>query len=100
MRGPTVTGLDVPGPGSGVCQTMFLWEDHSVGNPVAVLTPWPPGPRNCVQSPAAAVGKPRRQTNKTTARTAKLMAGAPGRLGESRTDDEHCQFCGAARGIS
>src|SRR5579871_2020542 len=30
---------------------MFSVEDHWTGNPFSSLTPKPPGPRNCVQSP-------------------------------------------------
>src|SRR5262249_39662154 len=45
-------GHDAPGPGSSAFQTMFSVDDHLTGSPFSSLTPRPPGPRNCVQSPA------------------------------------------------
>src|SRR5262249_45268229 len=51
-RSPSVMGHDAPGPGSSAFQTMFSVDDHLTGSPFSSLTPNPPGPRNCVQSPA------------------------------------------------
>ena len=63
MRLPTVTGLDVPGPGSRVRQTTFSFEDHWTGRSLSVLVPRPPGPRNCFQSAAAAKATPKTTSN-------------------------------------
>ena len=41
MRSPTVTGLDVPGPGSRVFQTMFSLSDHCTGSLSSLLVPSP-----------------------------------------------------------
>src|SRR6516225_5203963 len=50
MRLPTVTGLEPPGPGRAVFQTMFLSLDHSTGKFFSELVPSPCGPRNWAQS--------------------------------------------------
>src|SRR5437660_82386 len=55
MRWPAVTGQEVPGPGSGVRQTMLLLADHSMGRSFSGLVPRPCGPRNCVHSAPVAV---------------------------------------------
>src|SRR5579862_4103286 len=53
MRSPTRIGEECPG-GSGVRHTRFCCGPNSAGSPVVSLTPEPLGPRNRVQSEAAA----------------------------------------------
>src|SRR5579872_7057966 len=64
MRSPTVMGLDVPGPGSLVFQTMFFVDDHSTGRPVSSLMPCPSGPRKRDQSAPVAEQIPKTRSNR------------------------------------
>src|SRR5436190_16767202 len=56
---PKVIGLDAPGPGIAVFQTIFLSSPQVSGAPFTSLRPCAPCPRNCGQSleSCAAVGK-------------------------------------------
>src|SRR5262245_59143544 len=49
MRSPQTTGEEWPRPAIGVFHLMFLVSLHSVGTPVSVEMPCPPGPRHCDQ---------------------------------------------------
>ena len=59
-RSPSTIGLDAPGPGISAFHTMFSLDDHFAVQ-ASRATPRPSGPRNCVQSSAAA--KRPRETN-------------------------------------
>ncbi len=51
---PATTGDDQPSPAIGFFQRTFSVSLHWCGIPAASACPWPSGPRNCGQSPAAA----------------------------------------------
>src|SRR5437016_1126692 len=76
MRLAVVTGLEVPGPGSGVFQTMFFSEDHWAGKPVSELVPSPFGPRNSLQSAPRAEQTPKTKS-KTTGRRWRCIVRTP-----------------------
>src|SRR6516164_3161053 len=81
-------GLEVPGPGSLVRQTMLSVDDQLAGRPFASPTPDPPGPRNCNQSAAPA----REAANAARTRRVQRFIGGSFRTGGSRSLRMRCRI--------
>src|SRR5947209_3517130 len=62
---PAITGLDSPLPGSSAFQRSPSVLLHLTGRSFSVETAEPPGPRNCVQSPAQAEERTKNQEPRT-----------------------------------
>ena len=72
-RSPTTIGLDVPGPGSFVCQTMFFLADQVGGQPLLVADALPAGTAETASSRHQAE---RGKKNKCDRSTPKLLSHA------------------------